>query len=517
MPSAYTREFVAIDSEPSNASHSTSPSPTPISVPRCPPKVKGFSIDSMNANARNEDRSVIDVSYPDVHLFAVLDGHGGPTCSIFCEKTVTSIFKTARNAHPHPIPYESVLKTTLNELDKEYIKEHAKEYATCGSCAIVCLITSEEVITGCVGDSRAVLARKSQNSNRIEARELSTDQDCGNKLECDEVRRRTTDPMPIKTTQSGPRRVAGSLMVTRALGDAYLKIPEFSFPPYRLHVPYITSEPIVTKHSIHDDDKTLIIASDGLYNMLDNQKIVEIASRRHHNPATVLIESAVEQAAAVMGVSVRMIKQMPAGKNRRSVHDDITVVVVHIGENQVLKMHDGPILSDTTKREREACTPPPLLKPDFYNQEESFGEREASVVLLDGTPPTPVTPLSIPDDDASSQHSVGSASKGSSSGFGSFLRSMKRRSVKPSPPPRRPVGVPVVGEDSENEKTEQKSGERCPSSASSLPSTPLARTPPQPTLKRPASVFPSTPLVKKPRSLLTFKHPPKRPSVNQTQ
>lgn len=42
---------------------------------------------------------------------------------------------------------------------------------------------------------------------------------------------------------SPPLRVAGSLAVTRAIGDAYLKVPELSLPPFRQHVPYITAQP----------------------------------------------------------------------------------------------------------------------------------------------------------------------------------------------------------------------------------------------------------------------------------
>jgi hypothetical protein len=39
---------------------------------------------------------------------------------------------------------------------------------------------------------------------------------------------------------STPLPTAGSLMVTRALGDAYLKRPSLSFPPYKCVLAYIT-------------------------------------------------------------------------------------------------------------------------------------------------------------------------------------------------------------------------------------------------------------------------------------
>jgi hypothetical protein len=45
----------------------------------------------------------------------------------------------------------------------------------------------------------------------------------------------------ITFTGGGIKRVAGSLAVTRALGDAYLKTPLLSFLPYKSHAPYSKS------------------------------------------------------------------------------------------------------------------------------------------------------------------------------------------------------------------------------------------------------------------------------------
>jgi len=41
-------------------------------------------------------------------------------------------------------------------------------------------------------------------------------------------------------------RVAGVMMVSRAIGDAFLKRPEFSIPPFRAHVPYLSAVPEVS-------------------------------------------------------------------------------------------------------------------------------------------------------------------------------------------------------------------------------------------------------------------------------
>ena len=48
---------------------------------------------------------------------------------------------------------------------------------------------------------------------------------------------------PSRATPGGVPRVAGSLAVTRAIGDGYLKRAALSVPPYTAHLPYITAEP----------------------------------------------------------------------------------------------------------------------------------------------------------------------------------------------------------------------------------------------------------------------------------
>lgn len=80
--------------------------------------------------------------------------------------------------------------------------------------------------------------------------------------------------------------------VSRSIGDAYLKRPEFaldpSFPrfhlPQPLQRPVLRADPSIVTRQISRDDKFLIFASDGLWEYLTNQEAVEIV---HNNPRTV--------------------------------------------------------------------------------------------------------------------------------------------------------------------------------------------------------------------------------------
>ena len=98
--------------------------------------------------------------------------------------------------------------------------------------------------------------------------DLTTDHSAYNPAEVTAVLRRCNNaPKAISSASGGGiKRVAGSLAVTRALGDAYLKTPRLSFFPYKRHAPYITARPevncrILTKGA----DRILVLASDGVW------------------------------------------------------------------------------------------------------------------------------------------------------------------------------------------------------------------------------------------------------------
>lgn len=69
----------------------------------------------------------------------------------------------------------------------------------------------------------------------VQVHVLTADHDCNNLAEVNMVKKRSSDPNAIRPSHpsSNVMRVAGSLAVTRALGDGFLKIPALSFSPYR--------------------------------------------------------------------------------------------------------------------------------------------------------------------------------------------------------------------------------------------------------------------------------------------
>jgi serine/threonine protein phosphatase PrpC len=64
----------------------------------------------------------------------------------------------------------------------------------------------------------------------------------------------------------GRWRVEGVLAVSRAIGDVNLK-------------PYVTCDPEITTHTLTPDDQYLILASDGLWDVMSNEEVGTFITR----------------------------------------------------------------------------------------------------------------------------------------------------------------------------------------------------------------------------------------------
>ena len=156
----------------------------------------------------------------------------------------------------------------------------------------------------------------------------------------------------------------GRLQPTRALGDAYLKYPEFNGPfpkepgdrsagrhiPAPYTPPYITATPEIstTQLSLSDPssefedirqrtDKFVILASDGLWDLLSNEEAVDFVGKildedrgRERECGKLLVEYALRKRSEELGLTLADIYAIPAGPKRRRTHDDITVVIYYL-------------------------------------------------------------------------------------------------------------------------------------------------------------------------------------------
>jgi len=204
--------------------------------------------------------------------------------------------------------------------------------------------------------------------SRLKSVELTVDHSAYNPVEVDHVLRRCNNaPRAISTaTSGGINRVAGSLAVTRALGDAYLKTPRLSFSHYKQHAPYISAQPEISSRIIaknHESgallDKYVILASDGLWERAEGEDVLRWIQSYFHDkkhqkctperrvlPLRFRLSQHILSPGNVSDhVLNRLLKEirkarnlpslgalvaLPKGRARRSKHDDITASVIDI-------------------------------------------------------------------------------------------------------------------------------------------------------------------------------------------
>jgi len=169
--------------------------------------------------------------------------------------------------------------------------------ALSGSCALLAFYDSSTKLlrVACTGDSRAVLGRRSKNGNWT-ATPLSVDQTGSNEAEAQ--RMRNEHPGEDSVIKSG--RVLGGLEPTRAFGDSFykwsmetqlmIKNKFFGRTPHRLlkTPPYVTAEPVVSTTSINPDSGDFVVlATDGLWEMLTNEEVVGLVGQWIENQKTV--------------------------------------------------------------------------------------------------------------------------------------------------------------------------------------------------------------------------------------
>lgn len=188
----------------------------------------------------------------------------------------------------------SIFSAALDSIEseeplQEKVQKLLPVYA--GSCALLSLydpITST-LRVACTGDSRAVLGQELSDS-KWGALPLSVDQTGSNKEEIS----RLYNEHPGEEAIVRDGRVLG-LMVSRAFGDSRWKWPlelqqnvkqRFNgptplTPKYDIRSPpYLTAEPTVTSTKIDPHKPSfLIMATDGLWDMLSNQQAVNLVGK----------------------------------------------------------------------------------------------------------------------------------------------------------------------------------------------------------------------------------------------
>ncbi|GAB4843777.1 hypothetical protein Ancab_013742 [Ancistrocladus abbreviatus] len=299
-----------------------------------------FSFAVVQANEVLEDCSQVETGR-DATFVGVYDGHGGPDASRFIsDHLFLNLMRLSRDSGNIS---EDVLRSAFSATENGFLTLVRRTYAikpviaAIGSCCLVGVIWGGTLYVANLGDSRAVVGSLGQ-SNKIIAEQLNVEHNAGMEEVRQELMSKHPDDSHIVVMKQGVWRIKGIIQVSRSIGDAYLKRPEFSLDPSfpRFHLPdpiqrpVLTAEPSLYTRVLQPNDQFLIFASDGLWEHMTNQEAVEIVQKNPRSgTAKRLIKKALKAAARKGHMRYEELKKVEKGK-RRCFHDDITVVVIFI-------------------------------------------------------------------------------------------------------------------------------------------------------------------------------------------
>ena len=240
--------------------------------------IKGYAYSTSKGNIRdyNEDtitvRKIIDPKDKNnyFYIFAIYDGHGGNGCSIYLKN---NLYKNITECSMIGLR-NGINLTEQNFLEYEGVNQYGELDDTSGSCASIVLIKNKKCIIANVGDSRCILfknkrlffATKDHKPNshsekrRIESAGGSVFQ--------------STAIVPLY--QNGkmiemPWRVnPGRLSVSRTFGDIEIKLEKFGGKKN-----VVVSTPDIVEFELNDQYNFLVIACDGVFDVLSNMEILE--------------------------------------------------------------------------------------------------------------------------------------------------------------------------------------------------------------------------------------------------
>ncbi|TMW61210.1 hypothetical protein Poli38472_013673 [Pythium oligandrum] len=321
---------------------------------------------SMGARKQMEDAHVVvqDLQVPvltqlGLHpqsFFAVYDGHGGMEASRFLGETlhhsVAMEFwskrkllvpdedaETPEDTEELHSRIEECLVNAFQRTDDEFLATSERPQA--GSTATTVLIAGKYVYVANVGDSRTVMSKQGGVAVR-----LSNDHKPSRPDEAQRIR--DTGGFVIHG------RIMGELAVSRAFGDSPFKQFDLSEPSVNseasqdtnskprseydsqelpvnpndiLKGPLVIPTPEITRTELTGEEEFILLASDGLYDVLKDQEAVDYLRRK-------IIEIGDVQRAVETMVEHAIVHQ-------RSM-DNVTAVVIMFQEPRMLRKPQGP-------------------------------------------------------------------------------------------------------------------------------------------------------------------------------
>ena len=263
-------------------------------------------------------------NFKDFNIFSVMDGHGvnGHLVSRFVTKYFTSFFKNNKKMNQYindedTICYRlkkneyDILKRAFRHAERDISKNADIDANFSGTTCVMVFQIGEKLICANVGDSRAIIV-KGTNDNDLNIKPLSIDQKPDDPEESKRIVENGGEISQYEEDgeKSGPFRVwkkgevYPGIAMSRSIGDLIASTLG------------VIPEPKFIEDKVDKDTKFIVVASDGVWEFLDNKAVTNIVMPfyKKNDPD---------------GACKALIKESTEWWNKEDiVVDDITVVCV---------------------------------------------------------------------------------------------------------------------------------------------------------------------------------------------
>ncbi|KAK3134719.1 hypothetical protein QOZ80_5BG0409860 [Eleusine coracana subsp. coracana] len=184
-----------------------------------------------------------------ISLFGIFDGHGGSRAAEYLKE---HLFENLMKHPEFMTNTKLAIIETYKKTDSEFLDSERTSHRDDGSTASSAVLMGNHLYVANVGDSRAVISKAGK------AIALSED----HKPNRSDERKRIESAGGI-VMWAGTWRVGGVLAMSRAFGNRLLK-------------QFVIADPEIQEQEINDEMEFLIIASDGLWDVVPNEDAVSL-------------------------------------------------------------------------------------------------------------------------------------------------------------------------------------------------------------------------------------------------
>ncbi|KAH0784955.1 protein phosphatase 2C [Histomonas meleagridis] len=214
------------------------------------PKVKFFRgkkfgyCDTIGFRNEMEDSFIIRESTGPLvpSLYGVIDGHGGYQSSSISASLIPQLFEQSKTKTI--VDIASILKNVNEQLFKLQVND--------GAALVLALVTPSSISVAHLGDARALVVRKDGSVESLTFDHRPTE-------------RSELDVLKDGRAFVASGRLSSHLAISRAIGD--------------FMIDGVSRTPDMTKHPITENDFRLVLACDGVFDVMNNEEVGEIVSK----------------------------------------------------------------------------------------------------------------------------------------------------------------------------------------------------------------------------------------------